>query len=135
MTGLLFKLIPTLWPFLKEVFGGGNKRTRGGHKSTPVFRYIAIFTIIYLVSGVVVFDVIKTLYTANQGYLVTTATLKQSEVESKGRIQALEAENNTLKMINIAHERDLSAANAKAAFAESERVRLTDENRDLRARR
>lgn len=120
MVGLLFKLVPTLWPFLKEIFGG-DKRPRGGKQSSPVIRYFALFFIILAVAGAVSYDVIKTLYTANQSYLLEHATLKQAAKGDTSRIEALEAENAELKSANVSLGRDLSAANAKLDFLQAER--------------
>jgi len=119
MVSLLIKLVPTLWPFLKELFGG-NGRPRGGKQKSPVFKYIAIFLIIIAIAGAVSYDVIKTLYTANQGYMLEHASLKQGARMDSERIKALEAENAEIKKANVALGRDLSAANAKLDFLQPE---------------
>lgn len=129
MLGLFIKLVPTLWPFIREIFAG-DKRPRGGKQSSPVLKYFALFLIILALAGAVSYDVIKTLYTANQGYMLENAKLAQGARTDADRIKALEAENATVKEANVSLGRDLSAANAKLDFLQNEDHRREPRDRN-----
>jgi hypothetical protein len=131
MIAFLIKISPTLWPFLKELLVG-NKSPRGGVASTPLFRIGVITFIVLVVFGGVVYDTVKTLYLSNREYMLNNGALQQSELTYKRQSEQLYLENKELRQNNINLERDVSSTNAKLAYANEDRERMTATIKELR---
>lgn len=135
MLGSAIKIIPTLWPFLLEIFGVKSKKTRGGTTRTPLYRVLLAATLLLGGLSFFSYDVTWRLYRENQELVIRVSENAGIVKESKARLEALEAELNALKKDHISSEREISAANAKLDFAIQERQRVEKELEKLKSQK
>lgn len=111
---LFLKLLPTIWPFLKELLLG-SRRTRGGKPQSIAFRVfvlVAVFVAVFVGIG---FDFVKTLYVSNDTLQTELRQLKNDERDYAARIKALNSEKTSSRAVVIVYLKTIAINEAVIA--------------------
>lgn len=111
----ILKIIPTILPFLKELFTS-SKRNRGGGPPKKTTRVVVIAAILVLITIAITYDVTVSVYHENRNLKVKIEQFDNTYRDMERTINKLEREIEKHENRDLIQEREISELRGRLSY-------------------